>query len=274
MKSISELVRHAPLRPDVNATSRSPRPAPPPPVSPTSKNLRLSSYSWVWSPECIAEVCSFFPPIFVLVFTNTGRHRNFPPTRGPDILRINDLTLNARFEDGTQWAMPAAQPVKLSISVAHDVRTSGELDELSHTLNYFSVVNTLTESSDGGTFGSLEALTESVFKRCFQAHPQIQSLSVKVTKPKALLRGKSVSLHVSRSRRSQSDALASFSFEDMEFPILIGVNPEERTTKQTVRMNLTLLGRASSVPVDYRSLAKGIHEVSWLSVTSRGRFLC
>lgn len=186
--------------------------------------------------------------------------------RVPDVIRINDLTLIAKFKDGTQWSTPSLQPVKLSLSIAHDIRTSGELDDLGHTLDYASIVDTLTESSNGGTFSSLEALTDSVFKQCFQAYPRIQSLSVKVTKPKALLRGASVSLHVSRSRSSPSSAQESFSLEDIEFPILIGVNPEERVTKQMIRMNLALFGGTSSAPVDYRSLAKKIHEVSLLSV--------
>ena len=181
--------------------------------------------------------------------------------RVPDTIRINDLTLIAKFKDGTQWSTPSLQPVKLTLSVAHDIRTSGELDDLCHTLNYASIVDTLTESSNGGTFSSLEELTDSIFDRCFEAYPRIQSLTVKLTKPKALLRGKSVSLQVSRSRNSPSDAQESFSLEDMEFPILIGVNPEERVSKQTIRMNLTMFGRVSSAPVDYRSLAGQIHEV-------------
>jgi FolB domain-containing protein len=197
------------------------------------------------------------------------RHHDFPPMRVPDTIHINDLTLTAAFKDGTQWSSPSLQPVKLSLSIAYNIQTSGELDDLGHTLNYDSVVDTLTESSNGGTFGSLEALTDSVFNQCFEAYPQIQSLSVKATKPKALLRGKSVSLRVFRSRNSPSDAQESFSFEDMEFPVLIGVNPEERATKQTIRMNLTLFGRASSAPVDYRSLANQIYEVSLLPVPSQ-----
>ncbi|KAF9653694.1 Dihydropteroate synthase [Thelephora ganbajun] len=189
------------------------------------------------------------------------RHHKFPsPMRVPDTIRINDLTLIAKFKDGTQWSTPALQLVKLSLSIAYDIRTSGELDDLGYTLNYASIVNTLTESSEAGTFGSLEALTDLVFRQCFETYPQIQSLSVKATKPKALLRGKSVSLHVSRSRNSPLDVQESFSFEDIEFPVLIGVNPEERTTKQVIRMNLTLFGRASFAPFDYRLLAEQIHE--------------
>jgi len=195
-----------------------------------------------------------------------GRHHKFPPPiRVPDTIRINDLTLIVRFQDGTQWSTPTLQPVKLSLSIAHDIRTSGELDDLDHTLNYASLVNTLAQSNEAGTFASLEALTDSVFKQCFESYPQIQTLSVKATKPKALLRGKSVSFHVSRSRNSPPDAEESFSLEDMEFPVTIGVNPEERTTKQVVRMNLTLFGRASPASVDYRLLANQIYEVSYVA---------
>lgn len=209
--------------------------------------------------------------LFVLLFFEFSptphRHRQFPPqTRIPDKIRINDLTLVAKFKDGTQWSTPSLQPVKLTLSIAHDIRASGELDDLSHTLNYASIVDTLTESSNGGTFSSLEALTDSIFEKCFEAYPRIRFLSVKATKPKALLRGKSVSLRVSRSRSSPSDGQESFSLEDIEFPILIGVNPEERVRKQMIRMNLILFGRASSTPVDYRSLENQIHEVRPLPV--------
>ena len=219
------------------------------------------------------QVCSaglFFFLLLRFRFSLTPyRHHQFPPpTRDPDIIRINDLTLITKLKDGTQWSAPNLQPVKLTLSIAHDIRTSGELDDLDHTLNYASIVDTITESNNGGTFSSLEALADSIFTQCFETYPRIQSLSVQVTKPKALLRGKSVSLRVSRSRSSPSDAHESFSLEDVEFPILIGVNPEERVAKQTIRMNMTLFGRASSAPVDYRSLANQIYEVSLLP------FLC
>lgn len=210
---------------------------------------------------------SFFIFRFKFSLTPRRHHRSPPPARVPDIIRINDLTLIAKFKDGTQWSTPSLQPVRLSLSISHDIRASGELDDLGCTVDYASIVDTLTESNNGGTFSSLEALTDSIFKRCFETYPRIQSLSVKVTKPKALLRGKSVSLRVSRSRNSPSDAQESFSFEDIEFPVLIGVNPEERVTEQMIRMNLTLFGRASSSPIDYRSVAKQIHEVNLLSVS-------
>ena len=171
-----------------------------------------------------------------------------------------------KLQDGTQWSAPAIQPVELSLSIAHDIRTSGELDDLDHTLNYASLVDALAQSNNTGIFASLGALTDAIFKQSFETYPQIQSLSIKATKPKALLRGKSVSLHVSRSRNFPSDAQESFSFEDIEFPVIIGVNPEERATVQTVRVNLTLFRRASSASVDYRLLAKRIHEVSLLPV--------
>lgn len=186
--------------------------------------------------------------------------------RVPDTIRINDLTLITKLKDGTQWSTPTLQLVKLSLAIAYDIRASGELDDLDQTLNYASVVSTLTDSTNAGAFDSLETLTESIFKRCFETYPQIQSLSVKATKPKALLRGKSISLRVTRSRNSPSDAEESFSLEDIQFPVLIGVNPEERMTKQMIQMSLTLFGRPSSSPVDYRLLAEQIHEVSRLSV--------
>lgn len=186
--------------------------------------------------------------------------------RVPDTIRINDLTLITKLKDGTQWSTPTLQLVKLSLSIAYDIRASGELDDLDQTLNYASIVNTLTDSTNAGAFDSLETLTESIFKRCFETYPQIQSLSVKATKPKALLRGKSISLRVTRSRNSPSDAGESFSLEDIQFPVLIGVNPEERMTKQMIQMSLTLFGGLSSSPVDYRLLADQIHEVSLLSV--------
>ena len=234
-----------------------------PPPNPTTVRS-LVSYG-VRAPSALHRCVLFFFSFLVPIVTPHHRNHEPPPSmKVPDVIRINDLTLLAKFKDGTQWSMPSLQPVKLSLSIAHDIRTSGELDDLGHTLNYVSIVNALTELSDGSTFSSLETLIDCVFKQCFETYPQILSLAVKVTKPKALLRGKSVSLHVSRSRSSPSDSQESFSLEDIEFPILIGVNPEERVTRQTIRMNLTLIGRTSPVPVDYRSLADEIYQVSML----------
>jgi FolB domain-containing protein len=209
---------------------------------------------------------SFLIPRFQFSLKPHRHHKFPPPMRIPDTIRINDLTLITKLKDGTQWPTPALQMVKLSLSIACDIRTSGELDDLGHTLNYASIVDTLTDSTNAGAFDTLEALADSIFKKCFETYPQIQSLSLKVTKPKALLRGKSVSLRISRSRNSPSDARESFSLEDIQFPVLIGVNPEERTIKQMIQMSLTLFGRASSSPVDYRSLAKQVYEVSLLPV--------
>ena len=170
-----------------------------------------------------------------------------------------------KFQDGIQCLAPTLQPVELSLSVTHDIQTSGEVDDLYRTLSYTSFADTLAQSNDAGPFSSLVALTDSIFEQFFETYPEIQTLSIKVTKRQALLQGESVSLHASRSRNSPSDAQESFSFEDMELPVTICVNPEEREIKQMVRMSLTLFGRTSSTSsasIDYRLLAKRIHEVS------------
>lgn len=184
-----------------------------------------------------------------------------------DVIRIKNLSLNVSFKDGTQWqtqdSTPISQPVKLSLSVAQDLSKSGETDDLDHTLNYASLASLVAETGNQ-TFISLEGLVENVYSRSFDNFAQIQDMSVRATKTKALLCGKGVTLTSSKSRESQNTEETAFLLEDMELPVILGINPQERIHKQVVRLNVILLGQIAPAVVDYHQLSKHLYEVRFV----------
>jgi dihydroneopterin aldolase / 2-amino-4-hydroxy-6-hydroxymethyldihydropteridine diphosphokinase / dihydropteroate synthase len=182
-----------------------------------------------------------------------------------DALRINSLSLNVYFRDGSQWpsqaAAPILQPVKLSLTIARDLNKPAKTDDLADTLDYSSLASALVDSSNNATFGSLEELVDEVFSRSFDKFVDIQDMSVRATKTKALLRGKAVTLSSFRSRGIHDHKESTFMLEDLEVSVIIGIHPEERIQKQMVRLNLTLSDQVSRTTVNYRFLAEQIHNV-------------
>lgn len=154
---------------------------------------------------------------------------------------------------------PVLQPVKLTLSVAQDLKKFGQMDDLTIMLNYASLASKLAETTNNGTFSSLEELVDDVFHRSFSNFDQIQDMSVHVTKPKALLRGTGVSLSASQSRGKEMDE-RSFTLNDIEIPVVIGINQEERKRKQIVRLNIALSEPAGPSLVDYHSLSEEIYQ--------------
>lgn len=209
--------------------------------------------------------------LLVLHVLNRVVYNRLGHSKLSDVIRIKDLSLNVSFKDGTQWqtqdSTSISQPVKLSLSIVQDLSKAGETDDLTHTLNYASLAS-LVAKTGNQTFSSLEGLVEDVYNLSFENFVQIQDMSVRATKTQALLYGKGVTLTSSKSRKSQSSEETSFLLEDMELPVIIGVNPQERIHKQVVRFNISLLDQVAPAVVDYHRLSKRLYEVRFVHFKS------
>lgn len=93
-----------------------------------------------------------------------------------DFVRVNDLLLHARMEDGTRWPSPQdpqPQPVLLSVSLVHDTTRATEVDYVKDNIDYDALSTLLLSkySQSIAILPSLEALIDRIAETCFEATP-------------------------------------------------------------------------------------------------------
>ncbi|EMD36886.1 hypothetical protein CERSUDRAFT_114805 [Gelatoporia subvermispora B] len=196
-------------------------------------------------------------------------------TKGPpsDYIGVRDMLLTVPLHDGAQWpaTKPAAQPVQVSLTLAHDVRHTAETDDIAHSINYSSVLKGVVQSCENKSFSSTEALRDHILEAVFTQCPAMPDLSVKINRPKALLHAQSAGIEA-RRKASQGDPSSDvFYIRSLDCPAIIGINPCEREERQRVCFDISLTGRRrSEPPFDFRSLARkvfqSVHDSSYLSL--------
>lgn len=169
------------------------------------------------------------------------------------------------FTDGAQWPSekPRLQPVHLTLTIAHDITHTAETDDLTHSIDYSSVCKTLVDVCSNQNYSCLESLRDQVLQETFHRHPEIQDVTVQITRSRALLHPASTQLVVSKSRQDVAD-LECLTIQDLECRAIVGINACEREEAQLVAFNLTLQrSPISAVPFGFRGLSQQIISVSF-----------
>lgn len=140
------------------------------------------------------------------------------------------------------------QPVRVSISVPHDLRRAAESDDISKSINYgslskrvlASVVDSDPSTSSGQScarpsfFRCIERLVDHIFATCFDAFPEIERVALDVVKPRALTYADAVRVRSERARNGSRLAPDRFSIERLSCNVIVGLNRCEREDKQLV----------------------------------------
>ncbi|KAI0943053.1 hypothetical protein AcW1_002782 [Taiwanofungus camphoratus] len=177
------------------------------------------------------------------------------------------------FTDGAQWPATGdtVQPVLISLAMTYDLRQAGQNDDLTHSIDYSSVLSSLAGSCTSCAFSSLEALADQIFESCFDIHPDVGKLSITISRPKILLHAHAAGIEFERQRTRKEATCEKFFIEGLECSTIVGVNPCEREEKQRVRFTISLQRLArQDAPVDFRGLAtrilKSAQESSYLTL--------
>lgn len=198
--------------------------------------------------------------------------------RSRDTLHINELLLTLSISnDDVQDTEANPQPISLSLIIAHDISRTARSDDLTHSINYAVVYTTLVETLPKTRYNSLEALADHVFESLFRSHPEVDEARVVVTVRDNLPR---FTIETIRRRDRASTGPSGFTIDELSFPAIIGVNPQERAEKQPVVFDIMIhrqqrfvlqgsfpfLGLSTSirqvcatVPLQMRQCANGRH---------------
>ena len=184
-------------------------------------------------------------------------------TRSRDTIRIDELLLTLPLAgDDTSDKGEHSQATLLSLIITHDISRAARSDDLTYSINYAAVYKTLVETLPGTRYASLEALVDYVFEALFRSHPEVDEASVVVTLRDTLPR---FAIETTRRRDQTSMGPYRFTIGGLVFPIIIGVNPRERTEKQPVVFDITIDRQQQNSTLQERfpfvNLSTSIHQV-------------
>ncbi|EJD51844.1 Dihydropteroate synthase [Auricularia subglabra TFB-10046 SS5] len=187
---------------------------------------------------------------------------------GADIIAVRDLAVRACIGK-TAWDRPdaedKAQPVLVSVWIPYNLTLAGSSDDLAHSLNYGALCKTVQLCfGEEAKFESVEAAANQIAEACFAGFPTLMRLRIRVEKPRAALRAKSVAVEVERARLCGLHALNPdvFLVNDLELCPIIGVNPWEREAIQPVIINMSLEPPSSlDSPFDYPRILREVTDV-------------
>ena len=188
-------------------------------------------------------------------------------TRSTDTIRIDELVLTLSVADGDTDDKKEA--ILLSLSITHDISRAARSDDLAYSINYAAVYKTLVEDLPKTRYASLETLVDRVFESLFRSHPEVDEASVVV-----MLRDTPPRFTIETTRRRDQTSRDPYRFilSGLTFPVIIGVNPRERTEKQPVVLDITIdrQQQTSMLPggFPFHHLSTSIHQVCTISLHS------
>jgi len=115
-------------------------------------------------------------------------------------IRITDLRLRAII--GTNdWERKKKQDVVVNVVFNYDAAKASANDDLRHAVDYKEMTKAIIKEVGASQFFLLEKLADVILKIVL-SFPKVKEASVRVDKPKALRFADSVSVEVTRKRKS------------------------------------------------------------------------
>jgi FolB domain-containing protein len=93
------------------------------------------------------------------------------------------------------------QEIGIDVCLHLDLEEPGRSDRLEDTVDYGHLAGEITAMAESSAFQLLERLAEEVASLAL-AHPKVERVEVKVSKPRALPRGKAAVVEILRDRSS------------------------------------------------------------------------
>jgi FolB domain-containing protein len=93
------------------------------------------------------------------------------------------------------------QDIRIDVCLHLDLEEPGRSDRLEDTVDYGYLAGEITAMAESSSFQLLERMAEEVAALAL-AHPKVEQVEVKVSKPGALSRGKAAAVEIFRDRSS------------------------------------------------------------------------
>lgn len=97
------------------------------------------------------------------------------------------------------WEREKPQDILINIVITADLKTAGENDDISHSVNYRTIAKKAQSKAETAERLTVEALAADIAKLCLE-EPGVLKVRVKVEKPNAVRFARSVGVEVERSR--------------------------------------------------------------------------
>lgn len=97
------------------------------------------------------------------------------------------------------WEREKPQEILINLVLFADLRKAGEMDEISHSVNYRTVAKKALAHVESAQKLTVEALAAELAEICLQ-EPGVQKVRVRVDKPGAVRFAESVGVEIERSR--------------------------------------------------------------------------
>ncbi|KAL0953050.1 hypothetical protein HGRIS_007251 [Hohenbuehelia grisea] len=183
-----------------------------------------------------------------------------------DIVLIDSLQLAVDIGPDC-WDRPRSQPAFASIYLhlaKEYLDTSAASDDVRDSVHYGHLAKSISELSLAGApaFQDVNGLQQAIAAKCFAlAGRAAVGVRVVVDMPKMILLASGFRVDVTVPPVTPFVGLArTVSITDMIVPVIIGVNPPERESKQRVIVNITIFeAPGSSPPPDYRAIISSLH---------------
>ena len=94
-----------------------------------------------------------------------------------------------------------SQEIGIDVCLHLDLEEPGRSDRLEETVDYGYLAGEITAMAESSSFKLLERLAEEVASLAL-AHPKVERVEVKVSKPRALPRGRAAAVEIFRDRSS------------------------------------------------------------------------
>ncbi|EGO01302.1 hypothetical protein SERLA73DRAFT_105980 [Serpula lacrymans var. lacrymans S7.3] len=185
-----------------------------------------------------------------------------PSTQNQDKIRINGLILQLSI-GGTTPKEGSLQPIHISLAIKHDVSVAATLDSISHSIDYASICNTVSDCLVSQHFTCLETLIDHIFTFIFGAHAEISEMFVSAFQnsvPESLPVS-SFGYESNRKKDGTSPRSDCFTMREIQSATIVGIEPHERTAIQPVSFDVDIQrSLRSSRFCDFSGLTRSIHD--------------
>ncbi|KAH7922120.1 Dihydropteroate synthase [Leucogyrophana mollusca] len=187
-----------------------------------------------------------------------------------DTIIINNLLLLV--------SISVQQPIRLSIYVHHSTAIAAHTDDLSYSLNYAALYDTVSKSLPARSYASLESVVDEATSLVFSRHALVKEMRIRIEQIKAPMYVQSIAFESMRTRASDVlDSLDVYELKQLRCDTIIGVEPHERIQRQPVSFDITLHSRSRQGPFDFKGLAQSIHhhvaDTSFLTLEALASFI-
>jgi FolB domain-containing protein len=184
-----------------------------------------------------------------------------------DIVFVNSLELSANVGPD-RWGKSRPQPVLVTVCLhlhSSYLVSVGKTDDVRDSVHYGHLSKAIaniveTDNTFSGINGLVDVVTKAAFELAGEAAAAVKVI-VDLRQMVLLANGFSVEV-TTPAGTSSKDASAKVIVKDMSLPIIIGVNPPERESKQQVIINIVFFEKANNhSPVDYQKILVQISKV-------------